>query len=111
MQEWHFKVDGFMDILPRILAAVNNLDKGKAVCAYHQAKDKAPEPGRKRLLLGAAGQAGGGAFQKRACEIAGGNLPRDDTACRRKQQDSACARGCNRCMERDMERRAHRLDM
>ena len=44
MQEWHFKVDGFMDILPRILAAVNNLDKGKAVCAYHQAKDKAPEP-------------------------------------------------------------------
>lgn len=29
MQEWCFKVDGFMSLLPRILAAVNGLDKGK----------------------------------------------------------------------------------
>ena len=29
MQEWCFKVDGFMSLLPRILAAVNALDKGK----------------------------------------------------------------------------------
>jgi len=29
MQEWCFKVDGFMSLLPRVLAAVNALDKGK----------------------------------------------------------------------------------